>query len=251
MPQRFLRPGITTSDAWNSASFAAQSLYVRILTLVDDYGRFDGRVAILHGQCFALRPDINPQETAALRSELQARRLIKIYTVDSKEYLQMSKWQERARGPSRFPAPPQESAGIRSEPLPNPASLAIVPSPSHESSPSHKVAPSAAVLENEVELIRLEVEKKLSTWFKRLPNQIFSYSEQTGIHELSKRPNVLTEIDDVDLFRRKPENYFPKSLQSLVQNWDTTLDRARVHDERQNGNLPQKKSLLQKLADEL
>lgn len=72
MPQRFLRSGITNSDRWNAVSFEAQSLYIRILTLVDDFGRFDARIPILHGQCFALRPDIKLQRTAALRSELVA-----------------------------------------------------------------------------------------------------------------------------------------------------------------------------------
>ena len=135
MPQRFLRPGITNSDAWNAVSFGAQSFYIRILTLVDDYGRYDGRIPILHAHCFALRSDINPQDSAAFRSELVDVGLISIYTSDGKEFLQVTKWQERARGPSKFPAPPQDSAADRSGPLPIPASLAIVPS--HRPEPSN------------------------------------------------------------------------------------------------------------------
>lgn len=144
MPQRFLRPGITNSDAWNSVSFGAQSFYIRILTLVDDYGRYDGRIQILHSHCFALRSDIKPQHSAAFRSELQSSGLILVYELDGKEFIQITKWQERARGPSKYPVP-QESAGIRSELQRNPASLAIVPSPSHESSPSDIGTPAASV----------------------------------------------------------------------------------------------------------
>src|SRR6188508_686346 len=108
MPQRFLRPGITTSERWNSVSFEAQSLFIRILTLVDDFGRHDARIPILHGQCFALRPDIKPQRTAALRSELQQALLIEVYTVEGRDYLQITQWQERARSDrSKFPAPLQ------------------------------------------------------------------------------------------------------------------------------------------------
>ena len=149
MPQRFLRPGITTSDRWNAVSFIAQSFYVRLLTLVDDYGRYDGRIAILHAQCFALRPDINPQDSAAARRELQTANLIEIYEVGGKEYVQITKWQERARGPSKYPSNPnpQDSAAERSGAQPNPASLAlaIVPSPSHESSPSSPPLATAGV----------------------------------------------------------------------------------------------------------
>lgn len=140
MPQRFLRPGITNSDAWNSVSFGAQSFYVRILTLVDDYGRYDGRVPVLHAHCFALCPKVRQQDTFAFRTELFKAGLVMLYENGGKEFLQVSKWQERARGPSKYPEPPQESAADGSGTQPNPASLAIVPS--HESSPSPKPSPA-------------------------------------------------------------------------------------------------------------
>jgi hypothetical protein len=140
MPQRFLRPGLTNSDRWNAVSFGAQSLFVRILTLVDDFGRYDGRLPILHGQCFALRNDVKPQHTAGFRSELHAAGLILVYEVDGKEFLQVTKWQERARGDrSKYPnpQPPQDSAADRSGPLAKDASLATTSSPLHpRSSPA-------------------------------------------------------------------------------------------------------------------
>ena len=135
MPQRFLRPGITNSDAWNSVSFGAQSFYVRLLTLVDDYGRYDGRIQILHSHCFALRSDVTVKHSAAFRSELESSGLVLVYQVDGKDYVQITKWQERARGPSKYPEPPT-SAGIRSGTQPNPASLALAIVPSHRHEPS-------------------------------------------------------------------------------------------------------------------
>lgn len=134
MPQRFLRPGITNSERWNAVSFEAQSLFIRILTLVDDFGRYDARVAIIHGQCFALRNDIKPQRTAALRGELHESKLIEVYEVDGREYLQVAQWQERARSEkSKFPDKLQvvdisTSAAECCGPLPNPASIDHRPS---------------------------------------------------------------------------------------------------------------------------
>lgn len=141
MPQRFLRPGITTSERWNSVSFEAQSLFIRILTLVDDFGRYDARIPILHGQCFALRPDIKPQRSAALRSELQRAKMIVVYEVDGREFLEVTQWQERARSErSKFPKKPQvfdisTSAADGSAPQDSAASIdhrssTIVPRPS-------------------------------------------------------------------------------------------------------------------------
>jgi hypothetical protein len=137
MPQRFLRPGITDSEHWNKCSFEAQSFYIRLMTLVDDWGRFDGRVPILHGSCFALRPDIDLQHTAALRSEMQTNNLIEVYEIEGKEYVQMLRWHERTRGTkSKWPNPlsalnngpvviPLGPAALRSGPQEKDASIAI------------------------------------------------------------------------------------------------------------------------------
>lgn len=129
MPQRFLRPGITTSERWNSVSFEAQSLFIRILTLVDDFGRYDARIPILHGQCFAMRSDVKAQRTAALRQELKDAGLISVYSVGGREYLQVSQWQERARSTtSRFPDPQDSAADCEQVvviPQDSAASLAI------------------------------------------------------------------------------------------------------------------------------
>lgn len=168
MPQRFLRPGITTSDAWNSVSWQAQSLYIRILTLVDDYGRYDGRLPIIHAHCFALRPDITLQETAGFRSELQTLDLIKIYEVEGKEYLQMSKWQERARGPSKYPDP-QGLTEHRSEPQRTAAESCFPsqrPSPSANGHRPEQAAKRSPLDNLELPFDSLEFEKAWEDWKK-------------------------------------------------------------------------------------
>lgn len=103
MPQRFLRPGITNSERWNSVSWECQSLFIRILTLVDDYGRCDGRPPVLTGQCFsvwnALHPEspCNLQQVEQMLQQLAASRLIQRYTADEKTVIQVTQWQERIR----------------------------------------------------------------------------------------------------------------------------------------------------------
>jgi hypothetical protein len=152
MPQRFLRPGLRTSERWNSVSRDAQALYIAILTLVDDYGRYDGRPSVLCGDAFSVWNEknptarINPQETAALCCELQNSQLIHFYEVEGKKCLQMIQWEERVRdgAKEKWPKPnesthPQESAGIRSVPLP----------PSPPPSPTPTPLPAAAGVTDE------------------------------------------------------------------------------------------------------
>lgn len=115
MPQRFLRPGITTSEKWNRAGWKAQSMYIRLLTIVDDYGRCDGRASVIHGQCVSVWNEQNPdnlidfKEVSSLLDELADVGLVEIYDVEGKKVLQVTQWQERIREGVRekWPAKPQ------------------------------------------------------------------------------------------------------------------------------------------------
>jgi hypothetical protein len=104
MPQRFLRPAITNSERWNSVSFAAQSVYVRLLTRVDDFGQFDGRPSVILGQCLSVWNDLHPKEAVNLQQlkellqQLAAISLIELFKgSNGKVYLQVTQWEERIR----------------------------------------------------------------------------------------------------------------------------------------------------------
>lgn len=112
MPQRFLRPGITTSDKFNSVPWDTQVFFVRLLTLVDDYGRYDAHPLLLKGHAFAMRPDVTVERIIEMRDELSKSGLVTFYEVKGKEFLQVEKWQERARTSSRYPS----SDGTESKP---------------------------------------------------------------------------------------------------------------------------------------
>ncbi len=170
MPQRFLRPDIRTSERWNETSFGAQSLYVGLMTLVDDFGRYDGRAKLIHGEVFILRSDVKPQQTAAWLNELHERDLIQLFDIGGKMFLQVSRWKERSRSEtSRFPDPPARES---CEPLRNPAESCLL-SLSHKSSPlaiSHKSLPNGKpTIKDVVELIG-----------ERAANDFFDYYESNG-----------------------------------------------------------------------
>jgi hypothetical protein len=130
MPQRFLRPGIRTSPRWNSVSHEAHTLYIAILTLVDDYGRYDGRPSVLWAEAFAVWNDQNPDETitcqqaAALCQQLDDAKLVEFYEVDGRTYLQVVQWQERARSKSIWPEP-SDSKPQRIDSKPQPPSFLV------------------------------------------------------------------------------------------------------------------------------
>lgn len=135
MPQRFLRPQITNSERWNSVSFASGNFYIRLLTLVDDYGRYDGRTGVICGACFAVWNEKNPQDAVNLQrceqmlQELAANELIDLYDINGKRVIQINQWYERIRNgvKEKWPA---KVAGTCSNLLPS------SPSPSPSSPPA-------------------------------------------------------------------------------------------------------------------
>lgn len=156
MPQRFLRPGITNSPLWNAVDHVTGNLFIRLLTLVDDYGRTDGRTSVIFGQCFSvwneLQPKkcIKPQQVAAMLDELARVGLIDLYEVDGKRVLQIHQWQERIRDgakekwPSRTEsaAPCCASLPPSSPPTPSPASPPTIKRHSSNGSQANAVEPA-------------------------------------------------------------------------------------------------------------
>lgn len=106
MPQRFLKPGLPSSEKWDGCTWPAQSFYVRLITLVDDFGRYEANMVLLKNNAFPLREDLRTGQVLELCMELHSRQLAFFYKVDEKSYLQLTNWTERPRAEtSRYPSP--------------------------------------------------------------------------------------------------------------------------------------------------
>ncbi len=119
---------------------------MRILTLVDDFGRCDGREPVLHGQCFAVWNSLQPaasccklQQVAGMLQQLAASGLIDVYDdpESGKRVLQVEQWQERIRAGcvSKWPGKPENLLQVA-------ASCSKLLPPSSSSSPSPSPAPA-------------------------------------------------------------------------------------------------------------
>ena len=58
MPNRIIKESIRTSDSINDLSWFEECLFYRLIVSCDDYGRFDGRPAIIKGSCFPLKDGV-------------------------------------------------------------------------------------------------------------------------------------------------------------------------------------------------
>jgi hypothetical protein len=134
---------LTTSDRWNAVSWKAQSFYIRLLTLVDDYGRYDARPAVLSAHAFPLTTGgVSTTELSQLAKELSDVGLAIFYTSsDKKPFVQLLNWHERPRSASKFPEFANNCAQLFTS-----ANNCLLPTPSPSPSPS--TSPTIAIARN-------------------------------------------------------------------------------------------------------
>jgi hypothetical protein len=111
VPSRLLREGILDSTAVNELSFPAEVFYRRLMSVVDDFGRFDGRPAVLRGRLYSLKLDtVREAEISRWIAECEKAGLIVLYTVGGKPYILFDKLGSPRAKESKYPAPPSQAA---------------------------------------------------------------------------------------------------------------------------------------------
>ena len=85
----------------------AELFYRKLMSVVDDYGRFDGRVKILKVSCYPMRvEDVSDEELSSWIAECCQVGLISRYEVDGKPYILIENFGQRLRiMRSKYPEP--------------------------------------------------------------------------------------------------------------------------------------------------
>lgn len=107
MPNRIIKDSICFSDDLEQLSWFEQCFYIRLIVSVDDFGRFDGRSAIIKGRLFPLSNVTTRQIDDAL-ARLSSAGMVLLYTVSGRPYLQIiafRKHQSPRAHESKYPAP--------------------------------------------------------------------------------------------------------------------------------------------------
>lgn len=108
MPNRIIKESIRTSDSINELNWFEECLFYRLIVSCDDYGRFDGRPAIIKGTCFPLKENVTVKTIKDALDKLATAELVNLYTVDGKPYLSLPTWEHhqtvRAKK-SKYPSP--------------------------------------------------------------------------------------------------------------------------------------------------
>lgn len=107
MPNRILREGILRSEAVAQLSPQAELFYRRLMSIVDDYGRYYGKPELLLSDCYPIRPSwADVEGVSKWLAECERADLLLAYDVGSSRYIEIGKFRQRTRTPSKFPEPP-------------------------------------------------------------------------------------------------------------------------------------------------
>ncbi len=118
MPNRDLKDSNRRSASLQLLSDAAERLWYRIITSVDDFGRMEAHPEVVLSNCFQRPPKgWTPQKVATCLAELSTlappgdQPLIRLYQVKRKEYLHILSAElyiYRRASKSKWPAPPEQ-----------------------------------------------------------------------------------------------------------------------------------------------
>jgi hypothetical protein len=112
MPNRIIKESICVSDQINALSPFEEVLFYRLLVNADDYGRYDGRVAIIKNRLFPLKDSLRVDQIEKALQSLSSQELVERYMVDGRPFVRLTGWDKhqtiRAKK-SKYPAPDGKS----------------------------------------------------------------------------------------------------------------------------------------------
>ena len=109
VPNRIIRETICTSDSVDRLSWFEEVLFYRLIVSCDDFGRYDGRAAIIKNRLFPLKENLTLKTVENALHGLATAGLVILYYREGERFLWLPTWgkyqQQRAKK-SKYPDPP-------------------------------------------------------------------------------------------------------------------------------------------------
>lgn len=109
MPNRILKESICVSDTIDELTWFEEVCFYRLIVNCDDYGRFDGRPAVIKNRLFPLKESVTLRAVSDAINKLASVGLVDLYEYDGRPYLRIPTWARhqnvRAKR-SKYPEPP-------------------------------------------------------------------------------------------------------------------------------------------------
>jgi hypothetical protein len=160
LPTRVLRDGILDSERVGDLSVLAELFYRKLMSVVDDYGRFELVLSVLRARLYSQRLDETSEDdirgwvTECCTGD---RPLVKCYSVDGKSYLEIQEFGQQLKAvKSKYPEPNpngnqefvhgriREITEVHSRASPSPPTPTTHSAPREESARETKTTPAVS-----------------------------------------------------------------------------------------------------------
>jgi len=146
---RMIRHAIRNSPRFAKATWRERDFYYGLLTMADDYGRFDATPAILRAGLYApILNKVSERDVKEMLARCHALGLVKLYTSDGQGYGQVMRYDQRmAKKQALYPAPDDDPELDLTDPDPPPKprlkerKKEIPPNPPHRGGPDASPLP--------------------------------------------------------------------------------------------------------------
>lgn len=129
MPNRILREGILTSPRMAKLGWAEEVLYRRLMSVVDDFGRYFADPGLVRAACFPRQLNkVSDSDIGKWLQVIAAAGLVRVYPAqDGESYLELIDFRQQVRAAkSKFPEPPSTCVADAQQVQSNPPASAPV-----------------------------------------------------------------------------------------------------------------------------
>ena len=112
MPNRIIKESIKTSDNIDKLTWFEEVVFYRLLTTVDDYGCYDGRVIVLKNELFPTKENVTKKQVEEAILKLESVGLLVRYSANDLPYIYLPSWDshQRVRNKHRkYPEPTEDN----------------------------------------------------------------------------------------------------------------------------------------------
>jgi len=112
MPNRIIKESIKTSDNIDRLTWFEEVVFYRLLTTVDDYGCYDGRVIVLKNGLFPTKENVTKKQIEDAIAKLESVGLLIRYTDGERPYICLPTWEHHQRVRNRhrkYPIPTDDN----------------------------------------------------------------------------------------------------------------------------------------------
>ena len=239
MPDRIIRQAILDSERVNQLTWPGEVFYRRLMSIVDDFGRYDGRVSIIRAQLYPLKiNEVSNADVAKWLDECSNAGLVSVYEVENRPYLELLNFNQRLRTMrSKFPKKcgnfeqngnsekARAAAGNCGELLPetkrNESETNPNPKRGGNETNGNSPPPRSEICKNLFEYLKKNKKRFYPVELIRAQNEVIKFQEQNGItqEKIISDPALKKRFDDFDekVFKKHLASEMLKDIEDM---WD-------------------------------